>query len=55
MRLYQSLKHPCDALAHYINAKCALIDERSLQGMKIVVDTANGSIRAAPKFLSVWG
>lgn len=39
--------YPCDALAHYINAKCALIDERSLQGMKIVVDTANGSMASA--------
>jgi phosphoglucosamine mutase len=39
--------YPCDALAHYINAKCALIDERSLQGMRIVVDTANGSMASA--------
>lgn len=39
--------YPCDALAHYINAKCALMDEHSLQGMKIVVDTANGSMASA--------
>lgn len=39
--------YPCDALAHYINSRCALIDERSLKGMKIVVDTANGSMASA--------
>lgn len=48
--------YPCDALAHYINAKCALMDERSLQGMKIVVDLANGSMAmAAPEVFKRLG
>jgi phosphoglucosamine mutase len=48
--------YPIDALACYINAKCALMDEYSLHGMKIVVDTANGAMAsAAPEVFKRMG
>ena len=40
----------------YIDAKCAFIGEGSLQGMKIVLDTANGSMAtAAPEVFKRLG
>lgn len=48
--------YPINALDRYINAKCALMDEYSLRGMKIVVDTANGSMAmAAPEVFKRLG
>ncbi len=48
--------YPINALDRYINAKCALMDEYSLRGMKIVVDAANGSMAmAAPEVFKRLG